>query len=147
MDFVLDTNILIYYLRDYKTKEFIETTFDPLSSANTPIISIVTVGEIRSIAKRNNWGQKRWQLVEELMNQLVVTDIKYEPILDAYAAIDAYSQGKLTDKSLPMSARNMGKNDLWIAATASVAEAILITADSDFQHLDDEFLNVIKIDL
>ncbi|MDB5243595.1 MAG: hypothetical protein JWP57_4220 [Spirosoma sp.] len=37
-----------------------------------------------------------------------------------YAQIDANSQGKLKLQSLQpgMSARNMGKNDLWIAATA-----------------------------
>jgi predicted nucleic acid-binding protein len=45
-----------------------------------------------------------------------------------------------------MSARNMGKNDLWIAATASVLKAKLLTTDRDFDHLDSEFLEVIYID-
>ena len=40
----------------------------------------------------------------------------------------------------------MGKNDLWIAATASVLKAILFTTDRDFDHLDGEFLEVIYID-
>ncbi|MDN5203316.1 hypothetical protein QQ008_18155 [Fulvivirgaceae bacterium BMA10] len=42
------------------------------------------------------------------------------------------------------SAKNMGKNDLWIAATAFVAKAELITMDGDFDHLNGEFLTVHK---
>jgi tRNA(fMet)-specific endonuclease VapC len=38
----------------------------------------------------------------------------------------------------------MGKNDLWIAATAFVANAELVTMDGDFDHLNDEFLKVHK---
>ena len=30
----------------------------------------------------------------------------------------------------------MGKNDLWIAATAQVSGATLLTTDMDFDHLD-----------
>ena len=34
-----------------------------------------------------------------------------------------------------MSARNMGKNDLWIAAVALYLEMPLHTGDHDFDHL------------
>ena len=40
----------------------------------------------------------------------------------------------------------MGKNDLWIAATASVLKANLLVIDHDFDHLDGVFLNRIYID-
>jgi tRNA(fMet)-specific endonuclease VapC len=40
----------------------------------------------------------------------------------------------------------MGKNDLWIAATASVLKARLLTTDHDFDHLDGIFLDVLYID-
>lgn len=36
----------------------------------------------------------------------------------------------------------MGKNDLWIAATASAIDATLITSDKDFDHLDGNYLTV-----
>jgi len=36
----------------------------------------------------------------------------------------------------------MGKNDLLIAATASVLNATLLTTDQDFNHLHNEFLNL-----
>jgi len=50
-------------------------------------------------------------------------------IIERYAEIDAFSQNKLPKIPLGLSARNMGKNDLWIAATASILEAKLLTTD------------------
>lgn len=41
-----------------------------------------------------------------------------------------------------MTSRNMGKNDLWIAATASVTNATLITTDKDFYHLNNTYLKL-----
>jgi predicted nucleic acid-binding protein len=52
---------------------------------------------------------------------------------------------KLEGQPLALSARNMGKNDLWIAATASILALELLTADNDFNHLDPIFLNLIKV--
>ena len=62
--------------------------------------------------------------------------------IERYAEIDAFSQGKLKDRPLSISARNMGKNDLWIAATASILNATLLTTDLDFNHLHNVFLNL-----
>jgi predicted nucleic acid-binding protein len=36
----------------------------------------------------------------------------------------------------------MGKNDLWIAATATVFQATLLTTDKDFNHLHNVFFKV-----
>ena len=71
-----------------------------------------------------------------------------ERLVRKYAEIDAYSQGKLQGKPLPLgvSARNMGKNDLWIAATTHKAKAELITTDKDFLHLDNVFFKVYFIE-
>jgi predicted nucleic acid-binding protein len=65
---------------------------------------------------------------------------------ESYALIDAYSQGKLKFQPLPpgMSARNMGKNDLWIAATALYFDFELHTADHDFDHLRALNLKLVK---
>jgi len=58
-------------------------------------------------------------------------------IPDAYVKIDVYSEGI---------GRTMGKNDLWIAATANVTSATLLTTDKDFDHLDGAFINRVWID-
>ncbi len=82
MNYVLDTNILLIYLREAQTKAFIEEAYDPLGSGNNPIISVVTVGEIRSIAKRNYWGARRLEAVEKMMKKLIITDINYEDLIE-----------------------------------------------------------------
>jgi len=107
----------------------------------------VSVGEIRSIALRNNWGKKKQLQLEELLNQLVIADINAEDVIEKYAEIDAFSQGKLKGKPLGTSSRNMGKNDLEIAATAAVTNARLLTTDADFGHLDTQYFEVVRVAL
>jgi len=107
----------------------------------------VTLGEIKSIAVRNNWGQKRITAVERFLKQCVVADINSLDVIEKYGEIDGYSQGKLKHKPLKNTSRNMGKNDLWIAATASVTNATLLTTDKDFTHLNGVYLNLSLISL
>jgi tRNA(fMet)-specific endonuclease VapC len=66
-------------------------------------------------------------LLRKLVREFTVADINSEPIIDAYAAIDAFSEEQ---------GRRMEKNDLWIAATARATGARLLTTDKDYDHLD-----------
>jgi predicted nucleic acid-binding protein len=77
----------------------------------------------------------------------VVLDINIKEVIEKYAEIDAFSQGRLKEKHSDFSARNMGKNDIWIAATASIFNLELVTTDKDFGHLDKEYLDLKLIDL
>ncbi|MEM1320374.1 MAG: PIN domain-containing protein [Bacteroidota bacterium] len=147
MKFLLDTNIILIYLRDQKTKAFIDEHYNPFGTANIPVISVVSIGEINSLAHRNNWGEKRKKAVEKFYRKCVITDINAKDVLVRYGEIDAFSQGKLSAKPLGTTARNMGKNDLWIASTASVTNAKLMTTDKDFSHLDGQFLELVLIEL
>lgn len=56
MNYVLDTNIILFYLKDGPTKGFIEEVYSPFSADNTAIISIVTAAEIKALAQKNRWG-------------------------------------------------------------------------------------------
>jgi tRNA(fMet)-specific endonuclease VapC len=147
MIYLLDTNIIIAYLRNNATAMFIEKTYSPLKNDFSPSISAVTLGELKSLALQNNWGEKRLNYLDEILQEVIVIDINSEDILNRYAEIDAFSQCRLEGKLSNFTARNMGKNDLWIAATASVLDATLLTTDNDFDHLQNEFLQVAKIDL
>jgi predicted nucleic acid-binding protein len=118
-----------------------------MSPSNELIISIVTVGELRSIAQQNKWGEKKVARMIEMLDDFAIIDINVEEIIDRYAAIDTYSQGKLEHRPTKFSARNMGKNDLWIAATASVYNVELITTDKDFDHLKGEYIKLNRINL
>ena len=126
MIYLLDTNILIHYLRKSSLADYVERTYKPLvpSPTTTPIISAVIHGELESLALQNNWGEPRKLELQLLINKFLIVDIRVKAIINRYAEIDAYSQGKLKGQPLIGSARNMGKNDLWIAATASVLEPL-----------------------
>lgn len=87
--------------------------------------------------------------LKKLLSQFLIVPVNDIEIVERYAEIDAYSQGKLAKRPLPsgMSSRNMGKNDIWIAATASLTKTTLLTTDPDFNHLiDSHYLDVEKIE-
>jgi predicted nucleic acid-binding protein len=144
--YVLDTNILVGYIRDAPYSRFIDDKFAPFEGDNFALVSIVTHGELFSLAYQLGWGKKKRAHLRSQLSEVSVLNIDYTEIIDCYAEIDAYSQGKLKGKPLGTSSRNMGKNDLWIAATASVTEASLLTTDKDFNHLDGEYLDVQYVD-
>ena len=145
MIFIFDTNIILLYLRDSPVVEFIEAKFQPFDA--DVVVSVVTVAELKSIALQNKWGNPKLKRMENLFSRFIVADVKTEDIINRYAEIDAFSQGRLSGRVSNFTARNMGKNDVWIAATASVLGATLLTTDNDFDHLNKEFLSVAKIDL
>ena len=142
MYYVLDTNISLFYLKENQQSRYITQNFSPFGEGNTPLISIVTVGEIGVLARKHNWGTRRLRQLANFYESLVVVDGKSTDLIGAYIDIDSYSQGTHPTRPLIGSSRNMGKNDVWIAATAFTTGAELITADNDFQHLHGEFLSV-----
>lgn len=147
--FVLDTNILIFYVREHEVYRRVEETCRLTEPDAFIILSVATQAEILSFAEQQNWNEKRMTALQRMLDALFIVDISGsdKKLLQAYADIDAYSQGKLSRMPSPFSARNMGKNDLWIAATAYATGATLVTTDADFDHLKDVFLKLEKITL
>ena len=94
-----------------------------------PIISIVSEAELRVLAEQNGWGPFKMRMLEQLMDYLTVIPIPYRGSLNAYVEIDTYSRNHGV---------TMGKNDLWIAATARAEGATILTTDQDFDHLADD---------
>lgn len=139
--YLLDTNILLHYVRGSVLARQIEAKYhltvatDP---TDAPLISIVSEGEIRKLALEFGWGDARVRFMEQFLQQLVIVPIEPRTGLVApYAQIDDYSQRN----GFPM-----GKNDVWIAATANVTAATLLTTDKDFDHLDPLFLSRVWLD-
>ena len=110
-------------------------------------MSVVSWGELYSLALRNAWGEKRLKMLDRLDEFFIIADIYEESIIQKYGEIDAYSQGRLATKPAPLgsSARNMGKNDFWIAATTHVLDITILTTDNDFDHLDNVFIKIDKV--
>ena len=142
MNYLLDTNIIILYSRDSDISRRIEEEYQLFKTPNTLAVSVVTLGEIDAFIKKLGIGDKKRQKIDRLLNQLAKVKLNSKPIIERYGDIDAYSQGKLKDKTSSFTARNMGKNDIWIAATASVYGLTLLTTDKDFDHLKDEFVQL-----
>jgi tRNA(fMet)-specific endonuclease VapC len=142
MRYLLDTNILIHILRKDSTGERIKRQYRLLNRTTLAAVSIVTVGELHSFALQRNWGLQRKKDLIELLEFLIVIDINSPEIINKYAEIDSYSQNRLADKPMPTSARKMGKNDVWIAATAAALDIPLLSTDADFQHLHNVYLDL-----
>lgn len=140
--FILDTNIVIIYARDNDLSNEIENKFQLFSGDNDLYLSIVSLGELDSFMKKNNWGENKRDNIERIVRSINVIGINYGEIISLYGDIDAFSQGKTNTGGTKFSSRNMGKNDLWIAATASHYDLTLMTTDKDFDHLKDEFLRL-----
>jgi tRNA(fMet)-specific endonuclease VapC len=142
--YIYDTNILLYAIRNEKHWQFIQDIAQ-LDIIQDNVMSVVSWGELYSLAKQNRWGAKRFDIIDRLDEVFIIANIFEMEIIQAYADIDAYSRGKLDGRPLGTSARTMGKNDLWIAATASVLGITLLTTDGDFDHLNGVFLDIEKI--
>lgn len=148
MTVTIDTNILIHLLRGSDLVPAIREELERLGTEDTIILSIVSIGEIESIAHQRNYGKKKRDRLKKLIKDFLVVPVTSLDLVERYAEVDAYSQGKLSNNTLPsgLSSRNMGKNDLWIAATASITNSTLVSADRDFEHLDGVYLDFVYID-
>jgi tRNA(fMet)-specific endonuclease VapC len=140
MNVLLDTNILIYLAKD-SSRKFLTEVINP--DNQKIFISIVSIAELKSIAVQNNWGDKKWQVINLILDEAIIVEVN-EVLADTYAEIDAFSQRRNRSYlNYPFATpRNMGKNDLWIASIASLLGLKLVTTDTDFSHLHQIFIDV-----
>jgi tRNA(fMet)-specific endonuclease VapC len=127
--YLFDTNVLLALVRGGELGRYIIQTFSLSEALNKPIISIVSHGELWTMADRRDWGVKKRDALRGMLNDLPTIDLNDPAIIESYVAVH---RKNLTH---PKGARNISANDLWIAATARAAEAILLTTDKDFLHL------------
>lgn len=105
--------------------------YDLLNTLSQPLISIVTVGELRAFALRLGWGRARCDRLDFLLAHAIAVPLDFPGVGEGYARIDSYCRRL---------GQPVGENDTWIAATAYATGARLLTADRDFQHLDPLFV-------
>lgn len=75
--------------------------------------------------------------MEKLFRELIVLEVNLVPVLERYAVLDMHSREQ---------GRKMGKNDLWIAATAAATNSTLVSTDRDFDHIDPAIVSHVWID-
>jgi tRNA(fMet)-specific endonuclease VapC len=126
--YLLDTNILVHLVRMDDLGKYLDAIYGLSGVPNGFVVSIVTWGELKSLATQFNWGTARRAAMTAMLASYRQQDISDPLILDAYADIDAWSRAN---------GYKMGKNDLWIAATALATDTTILTTDRDFDHLKD----------
>jgi predicted nucleic acid-binding protein len=129
--YLLDTNVLVHYVRASPVWVRIRDAYQPLTLTPSPLISVISEGEIRSLALQWEWGQKKLDQMEYCLSFFQSQTIDNPDLIRAYATIDAYCE---------QIGQPLGKNDVWIAATAAVTGACLLTTDRDFDRLTPLFL-------
>jgi len=131
----VDTNILLHVIRRSPLGEHILNALEFRARPTVSSISVVTQAELFSLGRQHHWGKPKFDRLEELLNELVIVDVTAGalPIIEKYAEFDQLSHA---------AGRTMGKNDLWIAASAAATGCRLLTTDRDFDHLSPQHLKV-----
>ncbi len=140
--YLLDTSVLLLLVRGGERGRAIDQRFGLSTAAGRPFVSVVTHAELQVLAIRNGWGPAKMEALAAVLANVVTIDVRRSgPLLEAYVAVE------LASRQHRPSARTMSHNDLWIAATAKVARATLLTTDRDFTHLSPDHCRVVLIDL
>lgn len=127
MNYLIDTNILIYHLKNVGnvSNNFIK------NKNSSMFISVITFGEMLFGAKKSQQSKKNIQVVSDIKSYFPIINITSE-IMETFSDIKAYLNkiGKPTDDM-----------DLLIAATAISHNLVLVT------HNTKHFSNIPTIEL
>lgn len=82
--YLLDTSVILPLVRGNSLGRHIDQCFGLRSSSQRPLVSVVTLGEVRVLAQRNGWGDGKLRVLSNALDNLVVVDINHPSIIDAY---------------------------------------------------------------
>ena len=89
---LLDTSVILPLVRGNALGKHIDQRFGLQASAQRPFVSVVSLGEVRVLAKRNDWGEAKLQALSSALDNLVVVDINHPAVIDAYVELDLVSR-------------------------------------------------------
>lgn len=122
--YLLDTNVVLHATRkDSPVSVAVDAQFGLRQSPFRPAVSEVTVAELLAFSQSLKWGEKRKQLLDETIEQLLVIPISRREIHQHWAELYSHARSKGL-------AIQSDHNDVWIAATAHVAGLKLISTDA-----------------
>lgn len=120
--YLLDTNIVLNLVRGSAIGAHLAAMFGLMNSANRPLVSIVTHGELLLIAAQNQWGTAKLEALSNALDNLVTIDLNDKSVLAAYVEVQLYSRKAIGGS------RRLNANDAWIVACAKAADATLLTS-------------------
>jgi predicted nucleic acid-binding protein len=119
---VVDTNVIVYLI----TGSTRAAEFEPFLVGKIGLVSFQTVGELRLIARRRGWGERKLADLNDRLKQMVVVGAT-DQITDKWAEL-MHAQTVAGSEVLP--------SDAWVAATALVYRCPVVTNDrKDFERI------------
>ena len=134
---LLDTSVLVHFMRGQRTGRLIEERLRLSERQGDWILSSVVEAELLLIAARRNWGDRKLADLAKQCRNFVRVSAGEQAVVQAWVDI-ARAQTNAGEK--------MEQNDLWIAATARAAGAVLITCDGDFLRLRPGLVSYCHVD-
>ena len=132
---LLDTSVVLHLARNDATGQAIESQYSLALRRDRPLISSITEGELLGFAYFRRWGQHKQDALREMLGNFVRVDAGLPDVVEWYAQFHAEAKRR---------GMGLGQNDLWIAATAKAAGAVLLTCDKDFNWLHPHYLKVFR---
>ncbi len=130
---ILDTSVVVDLARNNRSGQAIEAQYSLRNRVDRPLISVITTGEMLGMAKAQAWSADKTQVLRELLLEFVILELTPE-VTEAYSDLVALCRHHN---------HTMGQqNDMWIAATARVTGAVLLTGDAGFHWLNPQFIRV-----
>lgn len=128
---VVDTDVASYIFKaDTRARRYLKYLTN-----HKLIMSFMTLSELKWWALKHNWGENRQQRLREYLLQNYVFYFSDEELCNIWAEVYEFSH---------RNGKSMSRSDAWIAATALVLEAPLITNNrKDFDHIPN--LNIVPI--
>jgi predicted nucleic acid-binding protein len=122
LGFLLDTSVVLHATRaNSSVAGAINAQFGLSTSRFRPAICEVTVAEL--LAFSSSWGERRKALLQTQIENTLVIPIAHPGVHQRWAEMSS---------ALRSAGLTVGQNDIWIAATTSVAGLTLLTMDKDF---------------
>lgn len=124
---VLDTNIFLYAIqRKVQSLDSLDAITNLPQVQNWIYLTPwVVIAELRYFVIKRNWGEEKKKILNYFISKLQNISPNEETI-ENYARLKLFAERK---------GKAMQANDLWIAATACAAQAVLVTNDNDFEIL------------
>lgn len=125
---LLDTSVLLHWLRGKGQARVLDDRYQLSQRHFRPLICEVSLGELLAFSRNPQWSEKQHKAFLNVRKHVVSVDISEDRVMEAYADVSTLAKRN----NWPIF---HGKNDLWIAASAFVSQAHLLTMDKGFLPL------------
>jgi predicted nucleic acid-binding protein len=81
--YLLDTSVILPLVRGNALGRYIDQRFCLRSATQRPLVSVVSLGEVRVLAARNGWAEAKLRALSNALDNLIVVDIHHPSVIDA----------------------------------------------------------------